>query len=182
MKAAAVFLAALVVVWLLLDGIWRFSMTGSFFPVHIVEHLNGPVGVKGWTPAGLELADGRRLMPKGMLALPKDGRALAAFTSKGVEVKSDGTIYGLVEVFHGCGNDSVTLEIRRIDIGKALTFLRVGTSISPPTRRDYRPLQPGGLIGESGWNSLEAHWYLKYVRGEEDPIWDIREANAARGY
>lgn len=98
----------------------------------IVEELRAPVAVVGWTTAGLRLADGRVVLPAGLLALPATSEALAEATGRGVEVAPDGRVVGLVRVHRTCGNDPVRERIVRVDLARFLEFLGEGTTVGPP--------------------------------------------------
>lgn len=92
----------------------------------IVEALDDPVEVLAWAPKGLVLADGREVMPRGMVRLPAESEVLAAAVAAGVEVHADGSVHGLLRIWHWCGNDSVREHIARVDVGYLLAFLGEG--------------------------------------------------------
>src|SRR4051812_5572193 len=66
----------------------------------IIETLESPVGVTGWSRAGLTLADGRTQPLPGIISLPDRSMALSAATKAGVEIARDGRVYGLVPIWH----------------------------------------------------------------------------------
>ena len=88
----------LVAVVAALPRIGFFRLTGRFTPVHKIESLQAPVAVKGWTPDGLSLSDGRVVSLPGVHALPSVSAALSEMTKRGVKVTRDGRVYGLVRI------------------------------------------------------------------------------------
>lgn len=149
-------------------------MFGWAWPIFIIERLDHPIPVKGWDEQGLILADGQKVMPKGMKSLPKDFPGMKALTMRGVDLEPDGRVFGLVELFHGCGNDPIRGEYRRVDFGLALTYLGQGESQVPVAKDDYRP-RFGNEIFEEVWRVADAHRFLKFARGEKDPHWRDNE-------
>lgn len=153
---------------LLGPGLYRaldhFMLTGRFFPINIIERLNSPIRVIGWTSEGLQLEDGRTIALPELVSLPASSAALSEATSRGVEIAADGRVYGLVRIDHWCGNDPVGEHIARIDLSLLLLFLGEGVpagsvALSPPQ-------PPGGAWGFSqwGWNESQ-HWsFEKWCR------------------
>ncbi len=117
----------------------------------IIETLNSPVKVAGWTTDGLRLDDGRLVELPGVRGLPVVSPALAEVTKRGVEVGKDGTVYGLVRVHHWCGNDPVVEHIVRVDIAEMMKFLRVGEGEGEvPHLADFTQ-SLDGRFSEFGW-------------------------------
>lgn len=135
-------------------------LTGRFFPVHKIEMLNSPVAVKGWTPDGLMLSDGRRVSLPGIHALPGVSPALTEMTKRGVEIAPNGQIFGLVRVDHWCGNDPVREHIVRVDLGDAMMFLHVGQTDVPVPHAELTVREAGGDFAKRGWNVSE---YMQFV-------------------
>jgi len=113
-------------------------LTGYPFPLFSIAGLHDPVDVKDWTSTGLQLADGRVVMPKGMQQLPKESFALKKVIEGGVEVEPDGRVIGRLVVRPNCGNDPVWYRVNRIDVAWLLTYLREGTPTAPLP--SYAPL------------------------------------------
>jgi hypothetical protein len=87
---------------------WRFySMTGRFKPVHIVETLKSPVAIREMTKAGLITADGKILSLPDVPQLPDHPSVQSDILSHGVEMATDGTVYGLLQIHHWGRNDPV---------------------------------------------------------------------------
>lgn len=101
------------------------------------------------------LPDGRTVALPGVRNLPLTSRALTEVTLRGVEVATNGRIYGLVRVHHWCGNDPVREHIARVDISKMLLMLQVGLAISPVNEAITSSCRPGGQFSEFGWNVSE---------------------------
>jgi len=132
-----------------------FLLTGSVFPIRRIDTLQNPVAVIGWTFNGLRLADGRTVQLPGLRSLPTASEALAEATKRGVEIRSNGRVLGLVRVHHGCGNDPVTEHMARVDLSDMMTFLRVGEPVGPLHDMQYTAEEPGGRFTEYGWNVSE---------------------------
>jgi hypothetical protein len=112
-------------------------LTGRFFPVHKIELLNRPMAVKGWTPAGLLLAAGRRASLPGLRTLPSASPALTEMTKRRVEIVPNGQVFGLVRVHHRCGNDPVREAIASVDLADVLMFLLVGQTAVPVPQAEW---------------------------------------------
>ena len=132
-----------------------FMLTGRFTPIRQIDSLHAPIAVKGWTPDGLSLSDGRMVQLPGIHALPSVSPALSEMTKRGVEISADGRVYGLVRVHHWCGNDPVREHLARVDISDAMMFLHVGQTIAPVPESDSTVREAGGRFTEWGWNVSE---------------------------
>jgi hypothetical protein len=149
---------------LLLQGAMYFTLFGWPVPLTHIEMLHWPVDVVGWSPDGLMLANGRRVMPKGMRRLPVRSAGLTAAIRRDVEVHPDGRVVGLVRIWHWCGNDALQNDVRRIDLAHLLAYLREGEPISPFGTDESKPYKPGGAFGRSGWNVSEYAGLKKVLR------------------
>jgi hypothetical protein len=134
------------------------ALVNALRGTRIIETLNSPVKVTGWTPSGLSLADGRTLPLPGMKSLPAKSEALDAATRSGVEVGRDGRVYGLVRIGHFCGNDPVREHVTRVDLGFMLEYLHEGESLGLPVFEGVtvpRALGSNGFsMGYWGWSYL----------------------------
>jgi hypothetical protein len=90
-----------------------------------IEVLNSPHQVVGWSPSGLILDDGRRILLPKIRQLPPVSEVLSAVIAQGVEVAPDGRVTGLLRCRHWCGNDPIRDDIRRVDVADLLIFLKV---------------------------------------------------------
>lgn len=128
-------------------------MWGQPFPSRHVDKLNRPGKVIGWNQDGLALEGGRTVMPAGMTALPAKSYTLKVATRHGVEVASDGRVFGLIKIWHWCGNDPVRYDLSRVDIGQLLAYHREGKSkLKPYEYSDVSFLEAGGGT-ERGWST-----------------------------
>ena len=125
---------------------------GRPFPISHVDQLQSPAKVESWNPRGLQLADGRQVMPFGMVELPNQSKTIEIATKEGVEVAADGRVYGLVKIWHWCGNDAVRYDMSRIDIAQLLAFHREGkSSLKPYKYADASFVRTGGGSNR-GWS------------------------------
>jgi hypothetical protein len=141
-----------------------FMLTGHFTPIRKVESLRTPVRVQAWTADGLLLADGRTLPLPKLRALPSQSAALSEVIKRGVEVASNGRVYGLVRVHHWCGNDPVREHIARVDISDMMTFLRVGETVGVVPEAQSRVHEPGGAFSKWGWRVGEFYQFESWQR------------------
>jgi hypothetical protein len=142
------------------DHYWR---TGRFSPIEKIEALQSPTAVKGWTEAGLLLDGGRTIQLPGFRSLPAQSDALTEVVQRGVEIATNGRIFGLVKVHHWCGNDPVREHIAKVDISHMLLFLRVGESLDPITGTDFAVRTPGGRFSKYGWDLSEYMQFTSWV-------------------
>ena len=142
-----------------------FLMTGNVFPVRKIDKLQNPVAVLGWSSGGLRLADGRTVQLPGLRSLPSDSEALAEATKRGVEIRANGRVWGLVSVHHWCGNDPIRRHFARVDIGQLLEFL---VRDVPPELGEPLDLRlTDGYFGVQGWNMSQ--WYAFEEWSGRDP-------------
>src|SRR5262245_51103401 len=137
----------------------------------IIDTLNTPTKVATWTERGLVLVDGRTIPLPGLRRLPAESTALTEATREGVEVRSDGHVYGLVRVWHWCGNDTVRHHVVRVDLGRLLIFLDQGDHVevkSPPCGYSCQSL--GGKFGEYGWDLSEYGMFKDWNEALDSPL------------
>lgn len=138
---------------------WRrynfYMLTGSLFPIRRIEVLKNPVVVKGWTTNAFFLADGRTIGLPGFRTLPTNSPALAELTTRGVEVATNGHVYGLIRIRHGCGNDPVREHIVKVDISDALMFSQIGNTTKPVPAPDATLPQARYQSSEWSWGTSE---------------------------
>ena len=135
----------------------HYQLTGRFFPVRIIETLQSPVPVVGWSEDGLNLADGRTVALPGVRKLPATSIALSELTNHGVELSTNGRIYGLIRVHNWCGNDPVEEHIARVDISHTVLMLQIAEPITPLPESIKDSFSKGGRFSEFGWNVSEFH-------------------------
>jgi hypothetical protein len=130
------------------------QLTGHVSPIRILDTLQSPVAVTGWSDDGLSLVGGRTVQLPGFRRLPAESAALTDITRRGVEVSTNGRVYGLVKVHHWCGNDPVEEHIARVDVADVLMFLREGEWANPPPEEAllHAARTQGGRFSQWGWN------------------------------
>jgi len=107
-----------------------------FPPSHVhTEALIKPVKVEGWSEKGLLLTDGRVVLPAGMTSLPRESEVLRLATQRGVDVLASGQVYGQLKVHHGCGNDPIRQDTRRVDLTDLLAYYGEGEFVTAPDER-----------------------------------------------
>ena len=141
----------------------HFLLTGSPVPIFKIESLDNPVAVTGWDSEGLALEDGRKVQLPGFISLPEQSKALSEVTIRGVEIDSNGRVYGLVRIHHWCGNDPVRKHIARIDISSMLMFLNEGKLKEPLEQQEHRNSLQGGGFTDWGWLAGQYYSYNKWV-------------------
>ena len=151
-----------------LPNVMTWITFGYFWPVSHIDHLKNPVQVDGWGENGLRLADGRTVQLPGFSKLPLESKSLSRAVAEGVEVDANGRVFGLMRIWHWCGNDAMRNDVRRIDLGHLLEFMREGTYARKVSDRDLGPLVKGGGFREIGWNISEFVRYRHFVKGDWD--------------
>lgn len=126
---------------------------GTPFAISIVDPLHKPAKVTRWEPNGLYLSDGRVVMPTGMTLLPEGSDTLDIATREGVEVAPDGRVFGLIKLWHWCGNDPVRHHLGKIDIAQLLSYHQEGKSTLKPHRYAERGFKEMGGGSERGWST-----------------------------
>jgi len=132
-----------------------YQLMGRWFSVRIVDVLEAPQTVSGWSEDGLQLTDGRTIQLPGLQKLPTKSAALNEATKRGIEIASDGRVFGLVRVHHWCGNDPVREHISRVNIAELLKFLREGESSITLSKEAMKCVStnPGGqFLSGHGWD------------------------------
>ena len=127
-------------------------MFGSLVPRSHVDHLNNATNVIRWDEDGLVLTGGRRVIPQGMTKLPKDSATLAIATKEGVEVTPDGRVFGLVKLWHWCGNDAVRYDLSKIDLAQLLAYHHEGQSTLKPYEYSKHSFVETGGGSDHGWS------------------------------
>ena len=136
-----------------------------------IDSLTNPVAVSGWTERGIRLADGRIVGLPGIIRMPEISFALAEALRQGVEISRDGRIFGLVRVWHWCGNDPIGKHVVRVDISRLLMFLDEGqhAPVNPPPCA--YPCEPdGGRFTENGWDPGEFRAFMEWNEAIDSPL------------
>jgi len=147
-----------------------FSWARSRDSVERVDKLTNPMPTKGWVERGIVLADDRVVQLPGFRRLPGCSAALSEATRAGIEVGQDGRIYGLVRVWHWCGNDRVRRHIARVDLSRMLLFLDEGVHGPIPAAPCAYPCKPvGGRFSRFGWNVSEFSAFHEWNEALDSP-------------
>ncbi len=88
-------------------------------------------------------------------------------TKRGVEIGSNGEVYGLVRVHHWCGNDPVREHIARVDISDVMTFLRIGEIVAPGPKVESSVRELGGAFSKWGWRFEEFYQYESWHKSKD---------------
>lgn len=113
-----------VAVWMVVAACDRF---GEGERVEIHDHLLAPAAITHVEADAIEVADGRRAELAGIGELV----AVCPSLRTGVDVSPDGTVWGLVPIFHWCGNDPVGQHEERIPLAPLIRFLRESPEARP---------------------------------------------------
>lgn len=98
-------------------------VTGCPIPLWHLELLKDPLVVKTVGESELELADGRRFSLPFIKTLPPDQPLFQEAISRGVEIASDGEVFGLMWSDRGCGNDSCYWRRLRVNLSNLAAAL-----------------------------------------------------------
>lgn len=146
------FLAVASVVLFVLYITPNMLLWGRPFPISKVDKLQDTVRVVTWQPDGLRLSDGRTVMPAGMIELPRESKTIEIATRECVEVAPDGRVFGLVKIWHWCGNDPVRNDLSKTDIAQLLAYHKEGKSSLKPHDYSDRGFVEMGGGSKRGWN------------------------------
>ena len=130
-----------------------------------VESLRRPMEVKGWDSWGLVLKGGSGYVPLDLeRPLRIDSAFLREATRRGVELGADGRVYGLVRIYHWCGNDPMGLEIVRLDVADVLRFFDSGGFLCRDHPAVDRCQNYQGMMSGRGWLVGEYRLYREWTR------------------
>jgi len=87
----------------------------------------------------------------GFHKLPKTSIALREATKRGIEIDSNGRVFGLCRVHHWCGNDPVREHIARVDLAHMLIFLREGERTVPLSDNEFLYPVKQASLSDLGW-------------------------------
>jgi hypothetical protein len=90
-------------------------------PIDILERLNDPRRLVTWTDSSLKLSGGVVVPLPEVRGIQWNSPVLYDLSANGIEV-CDGHAYGLVRIWHWCGNDRVRTHIARVDVAQLLLF------------------------------------------------------------
>lgn len=96
----------------------HFAITGSPIPLWHLEKLTNPVHVRAISATALVVTDGREIGLPFIKELPKDDLLFRAAVQNGVEVDTNGRVYGLLWMERYCGNDAVYWRREKIDLSE----------------------------------------------------------------
>mgnify|MGYP000512293578 CR=1 FL=1 len=83
----------------------------------IVDELDSPVAVKKIVGKYLILESGQQVTFEGIKKIPDQSSVFQKAIVNGVYVSDEGYAYGLLKIWHWCGNDSVREHIAKVDLG-----------------------------------------------------------------
>lgn len=115
MKAIRIVVIAVITVLVGVSAL-QWLLTGSPFPQMIIERLHNPLKVRDITVHGIIVGDGRLLRVKHVKEVPTDSGLIRAAVSNGVEVNEKGELFGLLKIWHWCGNDPVRYHVARVNL------------------------------------------------------------------
>ncbi len=142
----------------------KYRLLGPY-RTRVIDELDSPIAVTGWSERGLELVDGRVIQLPGMLALPRTSAALTDGTSRGIEIDERGRVYGLVRVHHWCGSDPVDEHIARVELAHLLTYFGEGEPKDQGPQRFHFPDNgSNGSFTRWGWNVSGYHAFMRVQR------------------
>ncbi|MBS1718016.1 MAG: hypothetical protein JSS72_09835 [Armatimonadetes bacterium] len=172
---------------ILVAAIWFFTgpfvfwmLTGQWWPLSHIESLQNPVAVDGFSKDGLHLHGGKVLMLPGYKELPESSQILTAATKEGVEISPSGRVYGLLRIWHWCGNDPLKNDVRRIDLSSLLDVLQQGKPLRQMSEEKKSWLAGSSEFREWGWSLSGYVKYKWYVDGTLDKFVDIGKAEKPR--
>lgn len=128
--------------------------------MELIDVLDGPVLVRGWSRDTLLLADGRSAPIEGVGDLRRFSLLLSECAREGVEVRG-ATIVALVRIWHWCGNDPVARHLARVDVGDLLRYHVDDVA-------DDRVVAPDGFTPSWGWHINGFRAFREWQRARAD--------------
>lgn len=116
----------------------HFMLTGWPFPLFIVKRLHNPIQVKQITAAGFVTSDSKLIKVQYVNELPVDSEIIRAAVAKGIEVTDKGQTFGLLKIWHWCGNDPVRYHIARVNLSALI--LAAGGKPDSDVTQDVRTI------------------------------------------
>jgi len=111
----------------------------------VVETLDKPRPVVARAGTTLILDDGTQVPLPDVVSVNNWTPILNAACVRGVEVV-DGRPFGLISVWHSCGNDPVGKHVARIDLADLVIFSGEGVGPTGPTQKSH-----SSSVTEYGW-------------------------------
>lgn len=110
-------------------------LTGSPIPLWYIEELENPEQVVAVTDTELILADGAHVKLPRIGRMPTDDPVFTEAIERGVEVRSDGEVIGLIRVQRVCGNDPIVYRRVRVNLSDLAAVLNpsgIAPGLLPP--------------------------------------------------
>jgi len=90
----------------------------------VIDSLRSPVPIVSWTREGFVTETGLIIPLPGIASLPEHSPILDEIRLRGVEIDpNDQRVYGLLPIFHWCGNDPIGKHIARVDVAFLLEYV-----------------------------------------------------------
>ena len=94
--------------------------------------------MRTWTSEGFITEQGVTIRVPGVPFLPAESPLLKEIIHRPVEVdRSEGRIYGLMPIWHSCGNDPIALHLARVDVATVLRVAEEGEYCNEVTERGW---------------------------------------------
>jgi hypothetical protein len=145
---------------LLIVGGCHTLMTGSPIPLWSIETLDVPLPVSATTENHLVLQDGRTVTLPFIKRIPHENPLFKSAISNGIEVASDGEVYGLMWSDRFCGNDPVAWRRLRVNLSNLAGALQPesldAASVHPETisfLAEYKRIN----LAEMPWSHDRGH-------------------------
>lgn len=148
-------------------------LTGSPVPLWWTDRLERPVKVIGCTEEALILADGRSVRLPFLRRLPVQDPVFRKVLQRGVEVRADGEVYGLLTTSRNCGNDPFWWYTQRInlsDLAGVLDLSLIDTTIVDPEAIRW--------LNETGYKGVDGQGVPWFVHHSARRVREVLDAAA----
>ena len=140
----------------------------EYWPEGHSDALNNPVTVVSHDATGLTLAGGRRVTVSGYKSLTGAESLIEATKERGVEITPDGKIFGLLKIWHWCGNDSVRYHYARVNLSELIRYFDKGEPVEKTTAPASTIPSRKFEYTDEGW-SISEWMHFRGWSAERDP-------------
>jgi hypothetical protein len=88
-----------------------------------IDELDNPKTVSQIYPHGILLQDRTFVELPNITEIPVKSSVFQAALKQGIEMNQDGNVYGILKLWHSCGNDPIRLDLRKVNLSDLAAFL-----------------------------------------------------------
>jgi hypothetical protein len=147
-------------------GIWLVLVSFLITRQHIDE-LDNPKTVSQIYPHGILLQDGTLVELPYITEMPVKSPVFQAALKHGIEINQDGNVYGILKLWHYCGNDPIRLDLRKVNLSDLAAFLHPKGATEKYSVelyiQDDNALKYFNHYSSHGWNYGTYLWFKRII-------------------